>query len=176
MIDYGEIKKEARVAAEEVLRVCCPDRALPIDSFDIAGRMGLQVKEISVKSNVAGGLVKEKDTPPIIFVNKYDALNRQRFTVAHEIGHYYRHFMDRHEFEYMDYRDQLSSTGTDAEEVYANQFAANLLMPEDMIRSAFETLEFFSADSSRALKMAGIFGVSVDAMSIRLGVFGLVPQ
>jgi len=54
-----------------------------------------------------------------------------------------------------------SSTGLDPEEVYANEFAASLLMPEDKVRSCVET-------GMGDLEMAIRFKVSREAMQNRL--------
>lgn len=41
---------------------------------------------------------------------------------------------DGEQYEYIDLRGDHSSTGQNADEVFANQFAANLLMPADEVR------------------------------------------
>lgn len=174
VINSDQIKSEAKTAADEVLRAISSDWLLPIDPHAIAERFGIRVIQVSTSSNVAGGLLKKTDTPPVIFINKDDPANRQRFTVAHEIGHYYRHFIDKHVFEYMDYRDQLSSSGTDPDEIFANQFAANLLMPEEQLRQEVDKISATLRNNALIINLAGSFGVSVDAMSIRLKALGIV--
>jgi Zn-dependent peptidase ImmA (M78 family) len=57
---------------------------------------------------------------------------------AHELGHFIRRTDEPHKYEYVDYRDQRSSTGTDEEEMFANRFAANLLMPELLVKTFHE--------------------------------------
>lgn len=171
--EMASLKSEAKIAAKEVLSTYCPKIELPISPFHIAEKMGLQVKPVTVKSNVAGGLLKKENSPPIIFFNGDDAINRRRFTVAHEIGHYYRHFTEQYEFEYMDYRDQMSSKGNDPEEIFANQFAANLLMPENHVKAQFAVLKSSGSLKAKLLGLANLFEVSVDAMSIRVKSLGL---
>ena len=168
------LKLEAKTAAKDVLDACWSSGELPIDPLRIAEKMGLQVKPVTAKSNVAGGLLKKENSPPIIFFNEDDAVSRRRFTIAHELGHYYRHFTEQHEFEYMDYRDQMSSTGSDPEEIFANQFAANLLMPENHVKTQFNALEGSVSPKVKSLHLANTFAVSVDAMSIRLNTIGFV--
>ncbi len=62
---------------------------------------------------------------------------RQRFTIAHELGHFFLHrasstvFVDAAP---IFFRDESSSNGSQREEIEANAFAAELLMPEDAIR------------------------------------------
>jgi Zn-dependent peptidase ImmA (M78 family) len=63
-------------------------------------------------------------------------------------------------WEYVDKRDPLSSEGLEPDEVYANQFAAELLMPRDVVSER--------AAGSNAAALAIDFGVSGDAMGFRL--------
>jgi len=70
-----------------------------------------------------------------ILLNKSDLDKRQRFTLAHEIGHIVLHDQKSKE-EIVDYRkDILNPQGTKERE--ANKFAAELLMPEDEFRKQF---------------------------------------
>ena len=66
----------------------------------------------------------------------------------------------------VDLRSGLSTTGSDPEEVYANEFAACLLMPPDSIRTYRET-------GLSDLEMAMSFKVSREAMRHRLKNLGL---
>ena len=80
----------------------------------------------------------------MIGVNDLHAPRRQRFTIAHEVGHLEMHkgrplVLDHVR---MNMRDATSSTATDVEEIEANQFAAAILMPSDLvIREARRLLE-----------------------------------
>jgi Zn-dependent peptidase ImmA (M78 family) len=141
----------------------CP---LPIDPIQIASRLGAKTFTAKLKPEVSGLLVKRPFEDPEIYLNRDDHPNRRRFTTAHEVGHLYRrqNGADSDEWEYIDRRDVLSSTGVDAEERYANAFAAHLLMPRplvDMHRS------YMSVAS-----LAALFGVSMSAMSFHLQNLG----
>ena len=61
---------------------------------------------------------------PIIMLNENDGMNRKRFTCAHEIGHFVRRGDTTEPYTTIDFRDRLSSLGSDPEEIYANEFAA----------------------------------------------------
>jgi Zn-dependent peptidase ImmA (M78 family) len=115
---------------------------------------------------VSGALVKRPGADPSILLNAEDSKNRKRFTCAHELGHFIRRTDEPEQYEYVDYRDQLSSTGKDAEEKFANRFAANLLMPEFLVKA-------FHDEQLPEFRMAKKFGVSQEAMHYRLENLGL---
>jgi Zn-dependent peptidase ImmA (M78 family) len=72
------------------------------------------------------------------------------------------------------FRDGNSSTGYDPQEVEANQFAAELLMPAERVREMFFEAPF-DIDNERGLrKLAARFGVSPMSMAIRLSSLDLV--
>jgi len=108
-----------------------------------------------------GALVKQPGQDPTIFLNEDDSPTRKRFTCAHEIGHFVRRSREEPEYTRVDLRNSLSATGEDQEEVYANEFAACLLMPEDEVRR-------LSKNGFSDLEMAIRFGVSRAAMQYRL--------
>jgi Zn-dependent peptidase ImmA (M78 family) len=99
-------------------------------------------------------------------MNAADSFRRQRFTCAHEIGHYVRRTEHPEEYEYIDYRDALAAQGTDQEEIYANKFAASLIMPAAEVRR-------LANQGMSDLQMASRFDVSVEAMQYRLQNLGL---
>jgi Zn-dependent peptidase ImmA (M78 family) len=128
----------------------------------------LQVKQTSLPPEVSGAIIKKRGEDPVILIEEADSDNRKRFTCAHELGH----FIDRSErgeenFEFVDLRDASSSSGTNADEVFANQFAAALLMPEELVRQQW-------AENKVVPFLAVAFGVSADAMTFRLKNLGLV--
>ncbi|WP_246763637.1 ImmA/IrrE family metallo-endopeptidase [Rhizobium sp. 007] len=106
----------------------------------------------------------------IIGVNSEQSKQRQRFTIAHEFGHYLLHeglgaHVDR---EYrINFRDATSSQASSVLEIEANFFAANLLMPEDFLEA--DDAELAIDDDVQVAKLASRYGVSRHAMSLRLG-------
>ncbi len=137
---------------------------LPVDPFSIAFDLGIQVfSDGSLPPEVSGMLCKQPGyQDPEIRLNASDSRNRQRFTCAHELGHYTQRVRagDDDAWEYVDRRAPLSSEGLNPEETYANEFAAELLMPEEVIGQR--------AQRSNAAALAVDFGVSGDAMRFRL--------
>lgn len=157
--------REGEKAAVELLYECW-DGSLPIDPVRIAKSLGVKVLDVYLNKDVSGALVKKQEEDPSILLNAEDSTTRKRFTCAHELGHYIRRAGERNQYEYVDYRDQRSSTGTDEEERYANSFAASLLMPELAVKA-------FNAEGLPAFRMAKRFGVSPESMQYRLDNLGL---
>ena len=173
-----------RLAAGLLSRYCQSSRP-PVDVEHIALELGIEVKCEPFEEDLSGVLVKQ-DGLTVIGVNSRHAITRQRFTIAHEIGH----FVLKHEGElFVDktlrnqtavvWRDGKSSLGTFACEVQANQFAAELLMPRDVLIAEVEKrLERRGKSELDQLirELASSFKVSRQAMEYRLTNLGsLIP-
>lgn len=93
-----------------------------------------------------------------IYVNTSQSLSRQRFTLAHEIGHAYLHKEGNEGI--VDLRSNIDNPQTEKERE-ANQFAAALLMPKkEFIRQWVQ----WKGDTEMLSKL---FGASKDAVKIR---------
>lgn len=150
----------------------------PVDVFSIAAQLDIPVVFRDFDDDVSGMLVI-RDGQATIGVNEQNHTNRQRFTVAHEIGHFILHkprsgvFVDS---TYTYRRDRQSSEGSILEETQANAFAAELLMPRDMVERYLDKNEVDLIDSAAVSDAAVEFQVSVEAFSIRLVTLGLVTM
>jgi Zn-dependent peptidase ImmA (M78 family) len=158
------LQQEAQDEARQLLSTILGDRAtsndLPIDPIAIAQELGIQVFTASLEPRVSGALTNSPGQDPVIWLNASDHPHRQRFTCAHELGHYVRRTNNGdQQFEYVDFRGPMAGTGRDPEERYANAFAAELLMPAHLV-------EELSAHMG-AVEMAYLFRVSSDAMQFR---------
>ena len=117
----------------------------------------------------------------IIGVNTQTSRRRQRFTIAHELGHLLMHegrplTVDQAVLR-VDLRNEVSSMATDLQEIEANTFAASLLMPEETVLDYATILLRTSSDISRddlITKLARTFDVSVEAMGYRLISLGIL--
>jgi Zn-dependent peptidase ImmA (M78 family) len=124
----------------------------PVPVREIAESMGVQVA-FSLLGH-AGEIEFLEDKQPRITINYTDVEVRQRFTIAHELGHLMLHTLEgRH-------RD-TNFTGSPVE-VAANKFAASLLMPFWMLEP------LVAEEGAVAHRLAPLFGVSERAMEIRL--------
>lgn len=136
----------------------------PVDVISIARFLGATIRHEIAKDDISGALYR-RDDGPVIGVNALHSQSRQRFTIAHEIGHLVLHedvpvFIDR-----VYRRDTQSSEAVDPAEIEANKFAAALLMPKDLILNA-EPGRTLSSDDVEEL--ARKFAVSQQAMTFRL--------
>ncbi len=139
--------------------------AFPLDPITLANRMGIEVRATKFKSDwISGGIHNEKGKA-VIYIKANELPTRQRFTVAHELGHYVLH-MKELEKGLLEKVDMFRSTETSQREVEANEFAAALLMPEPAVR------KFWNLYGSIEI-LADMFCVSLSAMSYRLYKLGL---
>lgn len=153
--------RDAAQEAEQIRAAAWGDK-FPVDPVQIARQFGIDVRQAHLSENVSGALVKKFGQDPTLLLNARDHPNRQRFTAAHELGHFVGREEAPDEYEYVDLRDTVfSPAGTDPVEIFANQFAANLLMPEAEVRRLKE-------EGYTPTQMALYFGVSQDAMGYRL--------
>lgn len=136
------------------------DRPLPVEPGDLARGLGIKVVVVPLRPDESGNIVIPELGTVVISLNQWDSLNRQRFTCAHEIGHYLRRADQPATRTFVDYRDTLAGYGVDADEIFANQFAAALLMPAHLVQR-WHRQEGVDALARR-------FGTSTQAMKLRL--------
>lgn len=146
----------------------------PVPVEGLAKRLGARITYEPFEGDVSGMLYRYDDHS-VIGVNSTHARTRQRFTVAHEVGHLVLHegqpmFIDRGR---VNWRDGTS----DRDEIQANSFAAELLMPRDFMQGEIER---FVAKRQRVTPpelIAGLakrFQVSPEAMNYRLANLGIL--
>ena len=151
-------------------------RKAPVRVSAIAKSLGAEIRYEPFDDEISGVLYRDPEGV-IIGVNALQHKNRQRFTIAHEIGHFLLHEFDVH----VDrgykvvLRDSASSQATDPIEIEANQFAAELLMPIRLLENdVHEYLRDFE-DETGLEELAKLYRVSRQAMAFRLANLGLVP-
>ncbi|MBN2571242.1 MAG: ImmA/IrrE family metallo-endopeptidase [Ignavibacteriales bacterium] len=146
----------------------------PIDIKKIVKGLGLVIEENSFGESVSGLLVS-KNQNNVIGINVGESPVRQRFTLAHELGHYCLHRTSKDEFltiSKVDFRNGDSSTGEIKKEREANAFAANLLMPAHMVSHEVSQLEENTTIETAVSLLAKKFNVSEAAMTYRLANLG----
>jgi Zn-dependent peptidase ImmA (M78 family) len=126
---------------------------------------------------ISGALVVQNGVKTI-GINNAESKARKRFTIAHELGHFFlNHGMkDGIKLDtYKLYRNEDSALGFKEEEIQANAFAAALLMPQNYLLNEFKRLVSIHFDNLKIIEeLAESFGVSQISMSYRLNRLGLM--
>ena len=145
----------------------------PVPVEVIAKSLGATVRYAPFKGELAGMLIRDGvERRVVIGVNSLHHPNRQRFTIAHECGHLQLHegqraYVDRSPLR-INRRDEVSSQATNAEEIEANRFAAELLMPHGMIMEDLVESDLDIEDETALRALADSYRVSLQAMTLRI--------
>ncbi len=163
-------KKRIETLTQKILHECnVVEPPVPIEG--IVKRYGLQLHFQALQSDLSGFLYREQENG-IIGVNSIHAKVRQRFTIAHELGHFLLHQNDSLHVDravHVKFRGNLSKQGIDTDEMEANLFAAEILMPQDLIVREFERNEPIDIlDEDFIVQLAHQYNVSMQALILRL--------
>jgi Zn-dependent peptidase ImmA (M78 family) len=138
-------------------------KSIPIQLEEITGK--LQIKISRAPSKDFSGLLIRKDGHALIGINNNEALVRQRFTIAHELGHFFLH---PRKDTFVDYRDNKKDIMRTPAEKQANMFAAALLMPRSFLEKDYKTLVKKGLGEDELTILANKYQVSEEAMRFRL--------
>jgi len=162
------------------LRTSCGVIAPPVPVEQIAIYKGIQVVRSAAEWSESGFLLRDNERI-IIGVNSRNSPRRQRFTIAHELGHWCLHegkplIVDQSVM--INKRDDVSSQATDSQEIDANYFAAELLMPKQFVADAVRRHMRTSGGSREEFvtALARDFDVSTEAMGWRLINLGVLSS
>lgn len=140
----------------------------PVRLGQIAKELGVAIKVSSLHTGISGQ-IKREDNHYVIRVNRHEARERQRFTIAHELAHFllHRSVIDTSPEGIED--NVLYRSGIPERIEYeANRLAADIVMPigqlEKTLRDDFEDVV---TDATIEI-LAARFQVSKAAMEIRL--------
>ena len=133
------------------------DTPVPVEK--IVRAMGVEIQLVDTED--FAGFSETSEDRAVVKIRSRDARVRQRFTLAHEICHVLWHPTG------VQYRD-ADFMPSSHREVEANGFAAGLLMPEWMVRSAMTAIGY------EPLRLAAMFDVSTASMNYRLRQLGLL--
>ncbi len=147
----------------------------PVPVEAIARKLGAEIRYSPFEGDISGMVYRDKDWT-VIGVNSLHHPNRQRFTIAHEIGHMLLHkgkeFHVDKTFR-VNLRDDLSSQAVDREEIEANSFAAELLMPRHMLLEDLKGREIDFENEENIRRLASKYRVSPQALTLRLTNLGV---
>jgi Zn-dependent peptidase ImmA (M78 family)/DNA-binding XRE family transcriptional regulator len=137
----------------------------PVNIERLISGCGVRILPWTFAGGDIDGLVIELDCGAVIWVNEKQAKTRQRFTLAHELGH---HLLRHADSFHLDLGGDLAPNASGEHPGYdwraeraANEFAANLLMPASMVRRA-------ATATTDVATLASQFHVSPAAMGFRL--------
>ena len=140
----------------------------PVEVVKIAKNLGYSVFHVNGDSDLKGAAGKVDHENKKIFVKPSDPVQRQRFTIAHEIAHLVLHTNNGKPMHFRCGHTTGKVYGDSREEVEANKFAAMLLMPEDEFQKVWGQYNGSVDD------VADWFNVSRLAASVRANTLGLM--
>jgi hypothetical protein len=145
----------------------------PVRLTDLAKALNVPVKAATLAPGISGEIRPDSDGKYVIRINRHDPKRRQRFSVAHEISHFLLH-KDKIGEGIADnvlYRSNLS----DKIEAEANRLAADILMPDSLVREQIEAANEKGV-GDMVLYLADEFAVSEMAMRIKLENLGIIAD
>lgn len=166
--------------------------SLPVNLDAITSKLGVEVSyDFDFDKIGHSGEISWSDdrSTAVIWVNPTDSKRRQRFTLAHELGHLFHHMLPakadtKSDESFIDSSKQFRRSGVISEkEKEANNFSANLLMPKHMIKKEIRVIaDKYKTDSGKLScsretfisELSEIFDVSTQAMEYRLKNLGLL--
>lgn len=161
MADWTAVKQKVEEVRKKYHLV-----STPVNVFDVAEKEGIAIsyfKPNGTSNEISGFLVKEEKR---IYLNPDESAQRQNFTLAHELAHY---FLEHDPTKYGVYWRNARYTIKPEAEKEADHFAAELLMPRKAILEVKGKYRLTDDDAST---LATLFGVSLSAMKARLRHLG----
>ena len=160
LIDQPIRKAYCRDLARKLLKDHAISR-LPVPVEKIAQEEGFTIEYIEGESDKFCGILHRK--LKAIGINSSHPRVRGRFSIAHELGHFF-----------LEHPQEDDSTDSDEEreewricESEANEFAGELLVPKDVLEAQCDKLKNNPID--RVIQtLAGLFEVSRDVLIIQL--------
>lgn len=174
-------RRHIRALAERLL-LANRIHTAPVDVHQLAKTIRLDVQFQPADESLSGFILRNRQQrTAIVGVNSNHHPNRQRFTIAHEIGHFLLHDHDDIHVDHTDCglivrrRNEDSSKGEDDSEKEANLFAAELLMPATFLEEDVASLECTNLLDEEVLHpLANKYCVSTQALTFRLAYLGYV--
>lgn len=144
----------------------------PIDIENIVKKLNIELSFEELEDEVSGFLLTKNNQQAIV-INDSHHENRKRFSIAHELGHSVLHdksrelFLDSKKTSYF-FRDKNSTTGVNNIEIEANEFAAQILMPQKLISTLIKKYGLDMTDDADLTILAKKLKVSEQALTFRL--------
>lgn len=130
---------------------------------DLGGKI-LYQDIFDLDSSDSGSIVINNPTDFEITLALHTSKERDRFTIAHELGHYFLHYLlynFNNQANSGNKKFKASRYGSGKTETEAHWFAASFLMPEESFKEEFHKLD------GNYIELAEKFGVSLSACKVR---------
>lgn len=142
---------------DDILRVIEEDAEIP-------------VAVLTLPEGLAG-MFRRHQEQPLIAINGTQPVVRQRFTLAHEFGHYRL----KHDT-VIDRGEDIFGRSSDPQEVQANYFAGEFLAPRPAVASWLEAHGDPPIDLTVIVQFAARFGLSAKAARVRFETARLIDR
>lgn len=154
---------EIEEKAENILKDLDLNDEIPVNPLLVASLEDISVYKVDFNSEDVSGIIRKSEDGVRVYIKDGEYLPRQRFTLAHELGHFYLHLKDG-DGNFVDSNKTLNRGTLDSldnEELEANCFAAALLMPSKVVA------ELYNKGYSER-KIADLLNVSLPALKKRI--------
>lgn len=174
--DFYDVEKIEIIATE--IREMFGLKETPTQIANILNKVGFKIYSLEMDETLSGriGIANEfkeiLGSKKILQINSKDNRGHQRFTMAHELGHYIFDYdgHNRYANAYSLAEDDVNSPG----EIRVNRFAAALLMPKNIFVDKYTARKTLGLDEISICKsLAEEFEVSETAVSKRIVELGL---
>lgn len=143
-----------------------------VDPVKLANSYGIDVKNAKFADGNISGMLKKEHDKITIYVNSSEPIMRKRFTIAHELGHYFLNHLGENDT-YINRKSDFFSNNIKESE--ANAFAAAILMDQFKVKELYNKLDYIGVPLDKIiLKLSTTFKVSKQAVNIRLKKLGLI--
>jgi len=159
-LSYSAIARYAEQIASENDAI---DERGNVDVYELLRKLGGDI-EIDDR---AESLDVRENGDFTVFLPTHTSRLRDRFTIAHELGHYFLHFRAPDQNLIGERTSTFTRLGRNIPETQANVFASNLLMPAAQFKAMYSRLE------EDLVSVAEHFEVSYPAAKVRAEFLGL---
>lgn len=166
------MKAKSKNAARRILQQS--ECKLPLDVKALVQNCGVTILHRTVEKSVTGILVVN-GARATIMLNDWFEQDQQRFSLAHLFGHFVLHRRSAPLFvDFIRFNEEKSSRqARRLQEREANDFATELLMPEEVLRERFAERPPYIYSGNIVQALAAQFGVSDLVFALRLSQLGL---
>lgn len=138
---------------------------IPANIIAVANNNDIEVHEEELDKSISGAIrYDEKRKKFVILINKNEPYVRRRFTLAHELGHF---FLNGKELEDGNPHIDIMYRFSSETEKKVDYFAGALLMNKTLLQTICQ-------NNKSIRELAELFDVSESAMTVRLDILGLL--